>query len=32
LAKYYPDIKVVLIDEEGYKAIAKWKRLFPEWE
>jgi hypothetical protein len=25
MAKYHPTIKIVLIDEEAYKEIAKWK-------
>jgi hypothetical protein len=29
---YHPDIKLVLIDREGYKAISKWSRLILGWE
>lgn len=33
MAKYYPNIKVVLIDEPVYKALAKsMKSFIPEWE
>lgn len=32
MAKYYPDVKIVHITEEGYYSIAKWKALIPEWE
>ncbi len=33
MAKYHPEIKVVLIDEKRYKAIAKVaKRIIPHWE
>lgn len=30
MAKYYPEIKMVLIDKDVYKSIKKWERLFPE--
>lgn len=32
MAKYHPKVKLVLIGKEEYRAIAKWKRLIPEWE
>jgi hypothetical protein len=33
MAKYHPTIKVVLIDEPVYKALAKSVKCFiPEWE
>lgn len=32
MAKYYPNVKVILVDESAYRAIAKWKGLIPEWE
>lgn len=32
MAKYYPDVRLDLIGEDEYKAIAKWKGLIPEWE
>jgi len=32
MAKYYPDIRVILIAKDEYKAVAKWKRLIPNWE
>ena len=33
MAKYYPDIKIILIDEKQYRAIARSiKALIPTWE
>lgn len=32
MKKHYPDIRVVVIGEGEYKAIAKWKGMIPEWE
>lgn len=33
MAKYYKDVKIVLIDEDAYRAIAsKAKHLCPHWE
>jgi hypothetical protein len=32
MALYHPNVRVVLIDEDQYKAIRKWKGLIPEWE
>jgi len=32
MAKYYPDVKVILIDKEGYRAIARQMRSLPNWE
>jgi hypothetical protein len=32
MAKYYPDVKVVLIEKEQYREIGKWSRLIPYWE
>lgn len=32
MAKYYPEVKVVLIDQAAYRALAKWKGLIAEWE
>jgi hypothetical protein len=32
MAKHYPDVKVIVIGEDEYRAIAKWKGLIPEWE
>jgi len=32
MAKYYPNIKIEIIAKDEYKAIAKWKRLIPNWE
>lgn len=32
MAKYFPDVKVVLIGRDEYAAIAKWSRIIPGWE
>lgn len=32
LAKYYPEVKLVVIDKKQYTAIAKWKFLIANWE
>lgn len=32
MAKYYPDIPVVVIDKPIYQAIGQWRRLIPGWE
>lgn len=32
MAKYYPNVRVIVIDEAAYKEIRKWKGLFPGWE
>jgi hypothetical protein len=32
MKKHYPDVKVIVIGEDEYKAISKWKGLIPEWE
>ena len=32
MAKYYPNIKIILIDSKEYKKIAKWKKLIEGWE
>jgi len=32
MAKYYPDIRVVVIDQSAYNEIRRWKGLIPEWE
>jgi hypothetical protein len=32
MAKFYPDEKVIVIGPDEYKAIAKWKALFSDWE
>lgn len=32
MAKYYPDIKIVLIEKAQYNEIKKWSRLIPNWE
>lgn len=32
MKKHYPDVKIIVIGEDEYKAISKWKDLLPEWE
>lgn len=32
MALYFPDVKLVLIDKDGYKAISEWKAMIPDWE
>ena len=32
MKKYYPDIKVIVIGEDEYKAIKKYSRLIKAWE
>ena len=32
MAKYYPKIKMVLIDSEQYNLIKKWSTMIPDWE
>jgi len=33
MAKYHPSVKIVLIDKDAYRAIARQaKRLIPNWE
>ena len=32
MAKYYPNIKLILIAKKEYRAISKWKALIPGWE
>jgi len=32
MAKYHPGVKVIVLDGEQYRAIAKHKRLIPGWE
>lgn len=32
MTKYYPDIKMILIDGEQYKSIKQISRLIPDWE
>ena len=32
MAKYYPHIKIVVIDRAAYREISKWQRLIPGWE
>ncbi len=32
MAKYYPDVAIVVIDRASYNAIRKWRQLIPDWE
>lgn len=32
MAKYYPAEKIIVIQQEEYKAIAKWSAMIPGWE
>ena len=32
MAKYYPNVKIILIERKQYKEIEKWERLIPNWE
>lgn len=32
MAKHYPDVRIIVIGEEEYKALRKWKGLIPNWE
>lgn len=32
MTKFYPDVKVIVIGEDEYKSLARWKGLIPEWE
>lgn len=32
MAKYYPEERVIVIDQKEYKAISKWKAMIPNWE
>ena len=32
MAKEYPDVRVIVIGADEYKALSKWKGLIPEWE
>lgn len=32
MAKYYPQIKIVVVASNEYKEIKKWSTLIPEWE
>lgn len=29
---YYPDVKIVVVDQKQYRALAKWSSLIPGWE
>lgn len=32
MARYHPDVQIVLIERDEYRAIAKWSRLIEGWE
>jgi len=32
MTKYYPNVKIILIDKEVYREIKKWSRLISNWE
>lgn len=32
MAKYYPEERIILIERDEYRAIAKWKGLMEGWE
>lgn len=32
MAKYYPEVRIVLIDQDAYRAIARWSGMIPGWE
>jgi hypothetical protein len=32
MAKFYPAERIIVIGEDEYRALAKWKALIPEWE
>lgn len=32
MAKYYPAVRLVLIDKDAYDALKKWRALIPGWE
>lgn len=32
MEQYYPQEKVVLVDQKAYRSIAQWKSLIPNWE
>lgn len=32
MKKHYPDVTVIVIGKDEYKAIQKWKNLLPNWE
>lgn len=32
MAKYYPNVAVVVIDKEQYYALCQWARMIPGWE
>lgn len=31
MAKFYPDVTVIVVDESAYKAIARWASVIPHW-
>lgn len=32
MKKYHPNIQIIVIGEDEYKAISKWKAMIPNWE
>lgn len=32
MSKYYPDVRIFIIGEKEYKAVAKWKSVIKDWE
>lgn len=32
MAKYYPEVVVLVVDKEQMQAIGRWRRLIPGWE
>lgn len=32
MAKYYPAVRVIVVDQAAYRAVAQWQRLIPGWE
>lgn len=32
MAKYYPEVRIVLVMKDEYREISKWKSLIPHWE
>jgi hypothetical protein len=31
MAKFYPAVRIIVVDESGYRAIAKWAAAIPHW-
>lgn len=30
MAKYYPEVKMVLVDKDAYRSVVKWNSLYPQ--